>query len=438
MIRKLHLKNFKGFKDHTITFGEFSVVVGRNNAGKSSAIEALRIVSTIIRKFSIGKYTNRPPWLEGDGVGLLPALDDIKFKPETIFFKYDDPPAIITATFETGSQITIYFGPGGVVYSEATTARGLLVNTRQIARKCEFTPICILPQILPLEDTERVLRKAYVEKCIETHLSSRHFRNQIRYLHKHFDAFRDLFQQTWDGVRISTFDDPDANYEEELDLMLSEDGFVAEASNFGHGLQMWLQIVWFLSRTDSDSVVILDEPDVYMHMEQQSKMIDMLRGRFRQCILSTHAIKIIEGCDESEILRLHRKLPSSSQGVDQVTHDNLVDHVLVNSRRESLVDQRQDDEVTLKVVIYDESTVVIIDENGETILELGPGGDDGTSAQLTIKRQRLRIEILHSECADIYINQAALDLRAHWKSDLAKLDIDLHDAWIVSGNRNID
>ena len=354
MITGLRLHNFKGFHDHEIEFREFSVVVGRNNAGKSSAIEALRIVSTLAKNFqstrSFAKktLTNRPPWLTGEGQGFHPALEDVKLKPETVFHKYHDPPAIVEANYSNGAQLTAFLGPDAMIYAEAKAPSGEQVVSHKLALECEFAPICILPQIAPLQDYETTLRKAYVEQCLESHLSSRHFRNQVRYLHQHYDAFRELFQQTWSGVRVSSFDSPNSSYEDELALMLSEDGFVAEASNFGHGLQMWLQIVWFLARTASDCVVVLDEPDVYMHVEQQSNMIDMLRGRFRQCILSTHAIKIIEGCDDSEVLRLHRKLPTSLHGVDQRTYDRRVNEVMAESCRDSLGNREEAPNVTTK------------------------------------------------------------------------------------------
>lgn len=51
MIKKLYLTNFKGFEQHEIEFRAFSVAVGHNNAGKSSAIEALRIIATVAKKF---------------------------------------------------------------------------------------------------------------------------------------------------------------------------------------------------------------------------------------------------------------------------------------------------------------------------------------------------------------------------------------------------
>jgi AAA15 family ATPase/GTPase len=43
MLESLRLINFKGFENHLVEFGNFSVVIGHNNAGKSSLFEAVRI-----------------------------------------------------------------------------------------------------------------------------------------------------------------------------------------------------------------------------------------------------------------------------------------------------------------------------------------------------------------------------------------------------------
>ena len=146
----------------------------------------------------------------------------------------------------------VFLGADGEIYAEAVSANGLNIESRQVARKAGLATIAVLPQIAPLEERERTLRGGYVQSCLDSHLASRHFRNQIRYCYSAFEVFCDLFHQTWQRVRVSSFDNPKADHEDELSLLLSEDGFVAEAADFGHGMQMWLQIVWFLARTNPD------------------------------------------------------------------------------------------------------------------------------------------------------------------------------------------
>ena len=421
MIKNLRLKNFKGFQDQRIEFSKFSVVIGRNNAGKSSAFEAIRILSNVVAKFSTGKFSNRPPWLDGEGIGILPPIDDQQRKPETLFFRYEDPPAVIEADFVNGSKVEIFIGAGGVLFAEASTPKERMVDSRSRARECEFPPISILPQIRPLEDYESVLRADYVRKCIDTHLSSRHFRNQIRYLKEHFEGFRDLFEQTWEGIRVSEFIAVDARYEDELSLMLMDDGFVAEAANFGHGLQMWLQIIWFIARTPNESVIVLDEPDVYMHPEQQARMISLLRDRFCQCLLSTHSEQIIKACDSYELLRLHRNLRVSKHGVSQSKYDHDLDQQRKTLPRQT---EKKVTDFIVKIVLYGESEVSIWDETGELVASI-KCSEEGETHKLALTSNRYRVSLTSPQDIELYVDGECRSLIGRSDQQWAEFVLDL-------------
>jgi energy-coupling factor transporter ATP-binding protein EcfA2 len=75
----------------------------------------------------------------------------------------------------------------------------------------------------------------------------------------------------------------------------------------GHGLQMWLQIVWFLARAEADATVVLDEPDVYMHPDLQRKLLTVVRERFKQLIVATHSVEIVSDVDPQSILSIDRR-----------------------------------------------------------------------------------------------------------------------------------
>jgi len=80
----------------------------------------------------------------------------------------------------------------------------------------------------------------------------------------------------------------------------------------GHGLQMWLQTMWFLTLARDSDTIILDEPDVYMHPDLQRRIIRFLRNRHPQCIITTHSVEILSEVDAEQILVIDRKRRSSS------------------------------------------------------------------------------------------------------------------------------
>lgn len=80
----------------------------------------------------------------------------------------------------------------------------------------------------------------------------------------------------------------------------------------GHGLQMWLQTMWFLARVDRKSTVILDEPDVYMHADLQRRLLRLLRNQYYQVIVATHSVEILSEVNADEVLVVERQKPEST------------------------------------------------------------------------------------------------------------------------------
>jgi hypothetical protein len=91
-----------------------------------------------------------------------------------------------------------------------------------------------------------------------------------------------------------------------LALLIREGDFSAEVGLMGHGLQMWLQLIWFVAQAPRDATVVLDEPDVYMHPDLQHRLLDFVEGRYEQVIITTHSVEIIATADPSTLVLVDR------------------------------------------------------------------------------------------------------------------------------------
>ena len=78
--------------------------------------------------------------------------------------------------------------------------------------------------------------------------------------------------------------------------------FEAELGWMGHGLQMWIQTMWFISQCPSNANVVLDEPDVYMHADLQRRLVRLITPMFSQLIIATHSLEIIEEVPSDSII----------------------------------------------------------------------------------------------------------------------------------------
>lgn len=310
MLIKLRLENFRCFNDHTINCKPTSIIAGKNNAGKSTIVEALRLVSIVTNSFRTKRYQRSPKWFSysGDLLGVSPSLERINLNLDTtsVFFDYGDPPATITATYDNGLIIEIEVGPNGEIFGTAHDERGKTYTKKEEVSEIQFPQISILPQIGPLLRDERVLREEYVRYSLPSHLASLHFRNQIHLLDEHFDVFKQLSESSWPGLQISPIEVEGSLTDKKLSLFVRDGSFWGEIGCMGHGLQMWLQTMWFLARCQDHETIILDEPDVYMHADLQRRLIRLIRGRHPQIIIATHSVEILSDVKPDQILLINR------------------------------------------------------------------------------------------------------------------------------------
>ena len=186
MIAELRLQNFRGFEDNVIPFHKTTIVVGKNNAGKSTIVEALRLLALITSRYRGLNFSDVPDWLDipRRSRGVSPSLEAMEINLSSVFHRYSEPPAIITGTFTAGEKITIYIGKGarfltvrkgGIIgESEAklhaviTDRKGNIITSRGDAQRIMLPVVNILPQIAPLPDSELLLNQDYVERSIES------------------------------------------------------------------------------------------------------------------------------------------------------------------------------------------------------------------------------------------------------------------------------
>src|SRR5262249_10561532 len=131
MIRSLHLKNFRGFEDHLVPLHRKTIIVGKNNAGKSTIVESLRLISLVANRYQRLQFSNVPRWLDipKREKGVAPSLRNTEINLDSVFNNYGDPPAVISAVFETGANVTIYIGGEGELHAVLRNTKGEVIST---------------------------------------------------------------------------------------------------------------------------------------------------------------------------------------------------------------------------------------------------------------------------------------------------------------------
>jgi len=253
VLNTLRLQNYRCFDDHTVAFHAGTVVVGRNNAGKSTIVEALQLIAAVVNR----KATtfSRPPADSSLGPFqscIIPKIAHLGIDLRTAFHRYGDPPAVLTATFTGGGTVTVYVRKEGV-HATIMGPQGWITSTAAF-KALRIPHINILPQVAPLQAEETNLRDKYISENYYSRRSSRHFRNEILQSPDHFEQFKSLAEQTWHGLRIEKV----SNIGNTLSMLVTDGDFAAEVAWMGHGLQMWLQTIRFVAKTPTDATAVLD------------------------------------------------------------------------------------------------------------------------------------------------------------------------------------
>jgi energy-coupling factor transporter ATP-binding protein EcfA2 len=314
MLTKLTLHNFRGFEAHEVPLHGRTIIVGKNNAGKSTIVEALRLVSIVVSRYRNLGFHPGPEWT-GQGrvaYGVRPSLKNMEISFDGMFHRYADPPACITADFQTGQKVSVYVADDERIHAVLYGADGKLIKTRERAIEADLPSVAIMPQVAPVQKKEVILSEEYVRSAMSSSLAPLHFRNQLAVRHDLFPEFCRIVGETWPGVLVDDLIGRGRHPGEPLHLEVRNEDFVGEVGLMGHGLQMWLQTMWFLTLSRDANTVILDEPDVYMHPDLQRRIVRFLRNRHPQCIITTHSVEILAEVDTEDVLIIDRRKRRSS------------------------------------------------------------------------------------------------------------------------------
>jgi hypothetical protein len=272
-IRRIDFSNFKAFGSYSLTLGEVNILVGPNNSGKSTIIGALRTLDAAIRL-----ARSRPPsrLQIGDDlvIGYRIPEESVPISLENVQTDYNGSESRVTFYLSNGNSLALIFPvDGGCVLVPHAESR---VVTSAAVFKREFPPsLVIVPVLGPVEHNENRRERGTVVGGLSTHRASRHFRSYWHYNPGEFQPFAELVARTWPGMSITA---PEYNYSTgELTMFCLEGRMTREIYWVGFGFQVWCQLLTHLSRATENSLVVVDEPEVYLHPDVQRQLLGIIR-----------------------------------------------------------------------------------------------------------------------------------------------------------------
>lgn len=198
---RVDFNRFKAFDTFTLRLRHFNILVGPNNAGKSTILAAFRILTAAMRRASTRKAEHiKGP--QGPTLGYTIELSAISVAEKNIFYNYDDTqPATVKFTLSNKNSLLLYFPEQGICHLILEVS-GKAVRTPSTFRAQFNCPIGFVPILGPVEHNENLFEKEAARLALFNYRAARNFRNIWYHYPEKFDAFRSTLIQTLPGMDI--------------------------------------------------------------------------------------------------------------------------------------------------------------------------------------------------------------------------------------------
>ena len=306
-IVSMHIVNFKAFKDFTLNLDNMNILIGSNNSGKTTIINGLRLLSVALE---VGNK-KKPEFMRFDNKTQVFHIPKTKLPIplENIQNDYNDiDKSYIEFAFENRAMLKLHFPEKEVCYF-TTDIEGYEVKTPAKFKECFPSHIIQIPILGPLEDEETRLKEETIINGIGTQRASRHFRNHWLLNDDNFEQFADLIRTTWPGMEIEK---PELNIiDNRITMFCKENTITREIYWVGYGFQIWCQLLAYMTRIDGFAMLVVDEPDIYLHPDLQRHLVKIIRNLECQVVLATHSTAILNEAKPNEVILIDKSMKKS-------------------------------------------------------------------------------------------------------------------------------
>lgn len=298
-ITSVEFHNFKALSHFSISLQHMNILVGPNNCGKSTILGAFRALAAGMRRART-KSVELVPGPDGTTYGYRLNEEALPISVENVHTDYAESDSWVVFRLSNRNKLQLFFPQdGGCILIPIPS--GKVVRT-PAHFKSEFPiTIGIVPVLGPIEHEEELLREETVKRNLGTHRASRNFRNSWYHFPDGFDEFSKLIKKTWPSMEIQPVEMIDV-LSRKLTMFCVENRIPRELFWAGFGFQVWCQLLTHISITKDNTVLIIDEPEIYLHPDVQRQLLNILRASGPDVLLATHSTEIMSEADHSEIL----------------------------------------------------------------------------------------------------------------------------------------
>ncbi|MBF0183747.1 MAG: AAA family ATPase [Magnetococcales bacterium] len=317
-ITRLTLRNFKSIGEQTYEFGSFDLLVGRNNAGKSTILQALAIWQFCIDQFRQAR--------RGGERGIQVVLPNFTALPvpefNLLWKDKTDRHYVENLDHPDKKQLKYILIHIGVEWKTDGTADHFGITLRYHSpqtiyaipeegwQKLQGTALTNLPTIayIPpfsgLEPVEKRLDPAPIRQQVGKGQPGSVLRNLLLTVPpEQWSLLAERIEQWFSVTLRRPVYDPQKDVH--IQVLYQQDKRLFDLIAGGSGFQQTLILLAFLYGYRPD-VMLIDEPDAHLHGNLQREILDffLAQAKDTQFLIATHAEEMIRGVNPGQILSL--------------------------------------------------------------------------------------------------------------------------------------
>ncbi len=341
MIHKLILRNFKKIKEETFLFNNFDLIVGANNSGKSTILQALYIWQYCVNQFNLTKKSSGSSGIQV----ILPDFTALPLPEFNLLWKdkisksgnKENQNIYIeidvywknTDGEERNLCVQMYYQSPQSIYASPKNGWS---DFRELADDQNFPHIVYVPPFSALETQEVWKDDGNIRQNVGKAQPGSVLRNL---LYRVIDIDRKNVEPKnnldWKEIKqkIEEWFDTELllpQYEKGISTkIISEYKVKASKKTFdiisgGSGFHQILTLLAFMYGYEHTTTILFDEPDAHLHVNLQRQILNYISqytNKF-QFLIATHSEEFIKNVEVSSILSILSGKPTRIQTSNSV------------------------------------------------------------------------------------------------------------------------
>jgi len=242
----------------------------------------------------------------GRAYGMAIPSEALPISLENVHTDYAEEDTLISFRLSNGNELQLFFPKDGACLLIAD-AQGTPILTASAFQAAFPITLTVIPVLAPVDHSEKLVLEDTVQSNITTHRASGNFRSYW-YLSddESFRSFAAIVLQTWAGMEVQK--PIIVNHQtKELMMFCEENRIPRELYWVGAGFQIWCQLLTHLFRAQSNTLVVVDEPEIYLHADLQRQLVGLLRSFDADIVVATHSTEIMSEADPQEMVFIDKK-----------------------------------------------------------------------------------------------------------------------------------